>query len=138
MIGAIGRAWQKPRGLALDVAPAVFALGVMFWAGLIPLDSLPGPNFEMVDKVWHCFAFGGLAGLLSRVAVHFGRPALAAARDAALCATALGGVLEVLQSFSVFRSADWADFAADSLGTALAYGVLRGLNAAATASRSLA
>lgn len=137
-MGAIGRAWQKPRGLALDVAPAVFALAVMFWAGLIPLHSLPGPDFALADKVWHLAAFGGLAGLLSRVLVHFRRPALVAARDAVLCATALGGVLEVLQSFTPFRSADWADFAADSLGSALAYGVLRGLNAAASASRSLA
>lgn len=137
-MGALARAWQKPRGLALDVAPAAVALAVMFWAGLVPLDSLPGPDFELADKVWHLTAFGGLAGLLSRVLVHFGRPALLAARDAVLCATALGGVLELLQSLTPYRSADWADFAADALGTALAYGVLRGLNAAATASRSLA
>jgi VanZ family protein len=137
-MGALARAWQKPRGLGLDVVPAAVALVVMFWAGLIPLDSLPGPDFELNDKVWHLVAFGGLAGLLSRAAVHFGRPQLLAARDAALCATALGGVIELLQSLSPFRSADWADFLADSLGTALAYGVLRGLNAAATVARSLA
>lgn len=132
-MGAIGRAWQKPRGLVLDVVPAVFALAVMFWAGLIPLKSLPGPDFEMADKVWHAIGFGGLAGLLARAFVHFRRPALLAARDAAFAAIALGGLLEVLQSFTAYRSSDWADFLADSLGVALAYGVLRGLNAAATA-----
>lgn len=132
-MGALGRAWQKPRGLALDVVPAVFALGLMFWAGLIPLKSLPGPDFELADKVYHALGFGGLAGLLSRVFVHVGRPALVAARGAALIATALGGVLEVLQSLTPYRSADWADFLADSLGAAFAYGVLRLLNAAATA-----
>jgi len=132
-MGAIGRAWQKPRGLALDVVPALFALGIMFWAGLIPLKSLPGPDFELADKVWHACGFGGLAGLSSRVFVHFRRPALLAARDAALVATALGGVLEVMQSFTPYRSADWADFLADALGAALAYGVLRVLNAAAIA-----
>lgn len=136
-MGALGRAWQKRRGPVLDVAPAVFALGLMFWAGLIPLRSLPGPDFEYADKVWHMVGFAGLAGLVSRALTHFGRPPLAAARDAVLLATVLGGLLELLQSLTPYRSADWADFAADALGTALAYGVLRGLHAAATA-RSLA
>ncbi len=136
MIGALARAWQKRRGFGLDVVPAAFALAVMFWAGLIPLKSLPGPDFELADKVWHLIAFGGLTGLLSRAAMHFGRVAPLAARDAALCATVLGGVLELLQSLTAYRSADWADFAADALGTALAYAVLRGLNAVAVAARS--
>lgn len=132
-MGSLGRAWQKPRGLALDVVPAVAYCIVLFWAGLIPLKSLPGPDFALADKVWHLMAFGGLAGLLSRALAHFGRPALAAAREAALVATALGGLLEILQSFTAYRSADWADFLADSIGTALAYAVLRGLHRAAMA-----
>jgi len=37
----------------------------------------------------------------------------------------------VLQSFTRYRSADWADFLADALGVALAYAVLRGLDLAA-------
>jgi len=133
-MGGLGRAWQKRRGFLLDVAPAALYLAVLFWAGLIPLKSLPGPDFMFADKVWHLMAFGGLAGLLSRVLGYFGRPVLAAARDAALVATALGGLLELLQSFTPYRSADWADFLADSIGTALAYAVLRGLNAAAATS----
>jgi VanZ family protein len=132
-MGTLGRAWQKPRGAMLDVAPAVLYFAVLFWAGLIPLKSLPGPDFELADKVWHLMAFGGLAGLLSRALRYFGRPTLLAARDAALVATVLGGLLEILQSFTSYRSADWADFLADSLGTALAYGALRGLHAAAAA-----
>ena len=137
-MGTLGRAWQKPRGLAFDVLPALLYFALLFWAGLIPLKSLPGPDFELSDKVWHLLAFGGLAGLLSRALTYFGRPALAAARDAALVATALGGLLEVLQSLTAYRSADWADFLADSIGTALAYAVLRGLHAAATSQKGLA
>src|SRR5262249_4663835 len=112
-MGALGRAWHKRRGVLLDVAPAALYVSLLFWAGLIPLKSLPGPDFELADKVWHLVAFGGLAGLLSRTLVYFGRPNLLAARDAALVATALGGLLEVLQSFTAYRSADWADFLAD-------------------------
>jgi len=129
---AIARGWQKRRGIGLDVAPALLALGLMFWLGLTPLDSLPGPQFELVDKVWHLMAFGGLAGLLSRSIMYLGHGALLAARAASLISVTLGAVLEILQSFTRYRSADWADFLADAIGVALAYAVLRGLDAAAT------
>jgi VanZ family protein len=135
---ALGRAWQKRRGVVLDILPAALYLAVLFWAGLIPLKSLPGPDFKFADKVWHALAFGGLAGLLSRALAFFGRPALLAARDASLVAVALGGLLEVLQSFTAYRSADWADFAADSLGVALAYWVLRALHVAAVSEKGAA
>jgi VanZ family protein len=137
-MGALGRAWQKRRGVLLDILPAALYLAILFWAGLIPLKSLPGPDFKFADKVWHALAFGGLAGLLSRALAFFGRPALQAAREAAMVAAALGGLLEVLQSFTAYRSADWADFAADSLGVALAYGVLRALHAAAVSDKGVA
>jgi hypothetical protein len=137
-MAAIGRGWQKRRGLLLDVAPTAFALAVMFWAGLIPLKSLPGPDFALADKVWHAAAFGGLAGLMSRAFVYFGRPALRAARDASVVAIALGGLLEILQSFTAYRSADWADWLADAIGVGLAYAVLRGLNAAAELQKGVA
>ncbi len=128
---ALASAWQKPRGLLLDACPALFYLVVLFWAGLIPLKSLPGPDFELADKVWHALAFGGLAGLLSRVLWHVRSDQLRAARDAMLASTFLGALLEVLQMLTAYRSADIADFVADALGAALAYGVMRGLHAAA-------
>jgi hypothetical protein len=128
---ALARSWQKRRGVGLDVAPALCALGLMFWLGLTPVDSLPGPDFELADKVWHLIAFGGLAGLLSRTIVYLGHPPLLAAREASLIAVTLGAMLEVLQSFTRYRSADFADFLADALGVALAYAALRGLDVAA-------
>ncbi len=137
-MGKLARAWQKRRGFGLDVGPALLALGLMFWFGLMPLQSLPGPDFELADKLWHLLAFGGLAGLFSRVFVHWGHAPLLAAREAAACGVALGGLLEVLQSFTRFRSADWADFLADALGVALAYAVLGGLDAAASKSAGTA
>jgi hypothetical protein len=130
-MSAVGRSWQKRRGVALDLVPALFALGLMFWFGLIPLNHLPGPQFELVDKVWHLVAFGGLAGLLSRAFVYFGRAPLLAAKEASLLAVTLGALLEVLQSFTRYRSADWADLVADTLGVALAYALLHGLDSAA-------
>jgi hypothetical protein len=132
---ALARSWQKRRGVGLDVAPALCAVGLMFWLGLAPLGSLPGPQFELADKVWHLLAFGGLAGLLSRTIVYLGHGPLRAAREASLLAVTLGGLLEVLQSMTRYRSADFADFVADALGVALAYAVLRGLDAAAAKDR---
>lgn len=120
----LARAWLRRRGVLFDLLPAVLAIGLMFWGGLVPLKSLPGPDFELADKVWHGVAFGGLAGLLSRSFVYFGQRPLRAAQVAALLAMTLGGVLEVLQSLTAWRSADWADWVADNLGVALAYAVL--------------
>jgi VanZ family protein len=131
VIVAVAKTWQRRRGWGLDIAPSVVALGAMFWFGLTPLKALPGPQFELVDKVWHLVAFGGLAGLLARAFAHFGSQPAAAARSAAATAVALGGLIEVLQSFTPYRSADWADLAADALGAVLAYAALRGLAAAA-------
>jgi VanZ family protein len=128
---ALGAAWEKPRGLVLDVLPACLYVAALFWFGLTPLDHLPGPDFALLDKVWHAGAFGGLAGLFARTFRYAGRSPLAAARDASLVSAGLGGLLEILQSFTAYRSADWADFVADALGVALAYAVLRGLHAAA-------
>jgi len=132
MMAAFARAWQKPRGFLLDVGPALLYLAVLFWFGLTPLKSLPGPQFALQDKAWHLVAFGGAAALLARSLGHWGRKALPAARDAAAAAISLGGLLELLQSLTAYRSADWADFVADSLGAGLAYVTLRKLHAAAT------
>jgi VanZ family protein len=127
------RAWQRPMGLWLDVVPAILYLGVLFWFGLTPLERLPGPDFALADKVWHAAAFGGLGLLLTRVALFLRRPFAAAALWGALGATLLGGALEVLQSFTRYRSADLADFVADALGAWLVYLVLRWLPKAASA-----
>lgn len=127
------RIWQKRGGFLLDVLPALLYCGVLFWAGLIPLKSLPGPDFAFADKVWHAGAFGGLAGLACRALKYFGRTPLLAARDSALAAVALGGLLEVFQSFTPYRSADVLDFLADSTGAALAYVLLRALEVTASA-----
>jgi VanZ family protein len=126
-VNPLRRFWQKPRGFTLDVLPAVLYCAVLFWAGLIPLKHLPGPEFAFADKVWHAAAFGGLAALICRAFKHWGRAPLLAARDSALLTAALGGLLEVLQSFTAYRSADPLDFLADAFGVALAYAVIRSL-----------
>lgn len=126
-MGALGRAWHTPRSFVVDLLPAALYLALLFWAGLIPLKSLPGPDFELADKMWHLLAFGGLTALLSRVLHYFRRPLPRAMTTAALLSAGLGGLLELLQSLTPYRSADFADLAADVLGAALAYVMLRWL-----------
>jgi VanZ family protein len=126
-MGALGRAWHTPRSFLVDLLPAVLYLALLFWAGLIPLESLPGPDFELADKMWHLLAFAGLTTLLSRVLRYFRRPLPESIATAALVSAGLGGLLELLQSLTLYRSADVADLAADMLGAVLAYLVLRWL-----------
>jgi VanZ family protein len=130
-MGALGRVWHTPRSIAVDGAPALLYLALLFWLGLIPLKSLPGPDFELADKLWHLLAFGGLTALLSRALRHFRRSALQAAGLAALLASGLGALLELFQSLTRYRSAELADMLADTLGAVLAYVALRALASAA-------
>jgi VanZ family protein len=121
----LARFWYQRRGFWFDVAPACVYLAVLLLAGLMPLRKLPGPEFELADKVWHLAAFGGLAALFARAFSYWAVERRRAARDAALLSGLLGGALEVLQSFTPYRSADFADLVADALGALLAYLVLR-------------
>jgi VanZ family protein len=95
------------------------------------LKSLPGPDFELADKVWHAVAFGGLAALIARAVRHFQRPVAEAAGVGAAIAIILGALLEVFQAFTRYRSSDVADLAADAVGALLVYGALRWLGRAA-------
>jgi len=119
--------WRKPRGFGVDVVPGVLYMAALFWFGLTPLKRLPGPEFGFADKVWHFLAFGGLAVLLARALWHWGRRLALASRDGAIASAALGALLEVLQSFTTFRSAELADLIADGLGALAAFLVLRRL-----------
>ena len=123
--------WRKPRGFAIDAVPTLLYLAALFWFGLIPLKQLPGPGFRFADKVWHFVAFAVLALLLARALRHWGRRPLVAGRDAALGSAGLGALLEVLQSFTAFRSAELLDLVADALGALVAYVALRRLSAGA-------
>jgi VanZ family protein len=136
MMGFLGLLWLRPRGLWVDVLPAFLYLAVLFWAGLTPMRELPAPDFLAADKLWHLLAFGGLAALLSRALHHFGRNAVAAAREASLAACVLGALLELLQGLTSYRSRDIWDLIADTVGAALAFAILSLLRRGAARSTS--
>src|SRR5688572_15592286 len=83
-----------------------------------------GPQ-QLNDKLLHLIGFGGLA-LLSCRATRYLWPQLSewtVATVGFMSAVLLGGALEVWQGLLSYRSAEWLDWLADSLGGALAVGL---------------
>lgn len=82
----------------------------VYWALREVIDA--GPSWPYEDKVKHALAFAALALLGWRAgyreALHLGAGLLA-----------LGGAIEVAQSFTPWRSAEWADLLADAIGVAV-------------------
>ena len=99
------RCWRVGFWLAV-VAGIVLAL----W----PQPASQEPWFEGADKVEHALSFA----LLLLIGLRAGyRNALALA----IGLLALGGAIELAQSFTVTRSAEWFDWLADALGITLGW-----------------
>ena len=103
--------------------PVVAYMALIFALSAMSSPPSPGP---INDKVLHFGFYGGLAAVTLR-ATAGGRLAgltWTAAAAAWAIATAYGVTDEFHQRFVPYRSADVADLVADSLGAAVAVGVL--------------
>jgi VanZ family protein len=103
----------RPLFWRLALAGAMLVVGAL---SLLPL----GPDMPSTgwDKTNHLLAFAVLALL--------GCLAWPGRIGAALLALMVyGGLIEVLQSFTGYRSAEWADWLADGLGLLLGSGLWR-------------
>jgi VanZ family protein len=97
---------------------------VCFWlavaAGVVlalwPMPQGSAPWFPAADKVQHALAFAVLV-VLGRRGGYRSVPALA------IGLLVLGGAIEVAQSFTATRTAEWLDWLADAVGIALGFGV---------------
>lgn len=101
----------RPLFWRLALAGAMLVVGVL---SLLPLGpELPSTGW---DKTNHLLAFAVLALLAG--------PAWPGRIGAALLALmAYGGLIEVLQAFTGYRLAEWADWLADGLGLLLGGGL---------------
>ena len=103
------------------VAPAVLYVALIFVGGSIPMPELPqGPELPS-DKLMHLVAFGGMQMLIFR-AVRWLRPLAGPGKQnllAALIACGAGALLEIWQAALPHRSAELADWLADTLGVLL-------------------
>ena len=89
-------------------------LAVVMFLALAPAD-FPSPSTGW-DKVNHAFAFAVLAVL--------GCASYAPARPVLLGLLAYGGLIEVLQGATDYRSAEWLDLMADCVGLAIGWALL--------------
>ncbi len=110
----------------MQVVPALLYVFAVFYGGLIPAPHVPGPQISYSDKVLHALAFGFMHWVFYR-ALRFALPRRAFRFHnvaAFVCVTAAGGLLELLQLMTSYRSAEVLDFLADALGAAVAAWVL--------------
>ena len=89
----------------------------MLVTALLPMPAVIGrvPNG---DKIGHALAFAGLVLWYAQL--------YPLRRDRWWCvvgAIGFGALIEVLQSFTTYRSAEWLDLAADSVGALFGFGV---------------
>ncbi len=109
-------------GWALRLFPAVLVTVAVFLLGTATPAHAPRLDFHWGDKVGHFFAFGFVQITYARSA-GFLWPELCTRKLAwrAACASALLGLLlEVVQGFLPYRSAEFADFVADGVGAVFA------------------
>ena len=105
----------------MQVAPALIYIALVFVGGSIVTPDLPADAPPLPDKLAHFLAFGGLQILMFR-AVRFIRP-LSGFSAQNLIAVALssgaGALLEFWQAALPHRSAELADWLADTAGALL-------------------
>ncbi|MGC4094761.1 MAG: VanZ family protein [Polyangiaceae bacterium] len=105
---ATGR-WDKWR----SVLPIAYALAI-FYGGVINIGELPHTPFVPTDKLLHAGAFLGLE-VLCEWALYL-REARSRQLLSVLASAGVGGTLELVQAALPYRSADFWDFFADSVG----------------------
>jgi VanZ family protein len=97
---------------------------VLYTAGILYLSLTPTPPSEGTgwDKANHALAMALLTLLAYRAALPYRRAIL----FGGVYAVVVGGLVELLQGCcTVTRSAEWRDFVADLLGSAVAVALLR-------------
>ena len=110
------------RGFLLHVLPVLLYVPVLFWLGAIRTSFDMPQCFVPQDKLKHFGAFALLVFLLLR-ALRFEFPAAENGRlvGASIVGSSLiGALLEFWQLLFPYRSAEFADWVADTLGAVLA------------------
>lgn len=89
---------------------------IMLIGCLAPHADIPGPLISLNDKLQHSIIFVLFAFLWMEAGLRL--------NTVLLIGILFGGLIEVLQYLlPINRNADWADFAADTLGTVIGVGL---------------
>ena len=104
----------------MRVVPALLYVATIFYGGLMRPGG-GGPAFPHADKALHAIAFGMMQVVVLR-ALRYLLPGLGFRKQnlgAFVLVVAAGGLLELAQLSSAFRSAEWLDLLADAVGAGL-------------------
>ena len=125
-LNSLLRIRSRPIAVAVDVVPAATYVGVIFYTGLIRIPALPEAPFVPTDKLLHALVFGGLVWLAMRAARVLLPHATPGKRVVAsvLFSSLVGASLEICQYFVPYRSAEFLDWVADTVGALLVAGLL--------------
>ncbi len=114
--------WLYRQAVAARWYYALLASAIVFYESSLPI-RVPG-NIPHLDKVAHVLLYFGLGMAYFNVATRGGtRTGTRACWVAFLLAVAYGASDEWHQAYVPGRSADWADWVADTAGAALAVGL---------------
>ena len=108
-------------GTFTALVPPVLLSCTILWLGMVRT-APPPVSVQYLDKVEHCLVFAVVAYSYFRAAKSLW-PAASLVRLrflASLSAFGLGALLELLQSYVPYRSAELLDLVADAVGAALA------------------
>ncbi len=102
------------------VVPATLLTVAVLVLGLSPVEEQPLPPLAAADKIQHLVAFCIVGYSYARATDHLlPLQRLRSRRLIAACfAVSLGGLLEILQGLTTYRSAELLDLVADALGVA--------------------
>jgi len=91
---------------------------LVFVLSVIPTEYLPGADVPHLDKVVHVCEYLGFAWLLVQAIRASRMPEWEYLLWAWIYATSYGILIEIIQTMVPWRSGDWADAVANSIGAA--------------------
>jgi VanZ family protein len=112
---------QKPHHITKRYVLSLLCIVAIWVLCLIPIPDTPLSQVTLIDKWTHFVMYGGLCFV---VWAEYGRrhdrinwPH--ALLWATLMPIVMGALIEIIQAFTGYRSGDWADLVADTIGVAL-------------------
>ena len=105
----------------MHVVPALLYTFAIFYGGMSHPPSLDGANVVGMDKVLHACAFGFMQLVVLRAVRYEGSKLSFSGQNrlAFVLVCAVGGILELVQMTTTYRSAELLDFVADAVGAGI-------------------
>ena len=102
---------------------SLLAVAIVMVLCLMPIEDPPLKDVRFIDKWTHIVLFGTICAVLAlEMGINRCRRWL---WFAPILATLLGGLVELMQAnLTTYRSGEWLDFVADTVGAVIVYGCI--------------